>query len=207
MKLIVMRHGQTEYNVEHRYTGTTDIPLTEAGRQQARETGQAPEVPLVYVSPLLRARQTAAACFPNATLKVVEGLREIDFGAYEGKDAAEMEGDPTFDAWYASHWRLAPPGGQTRDDHQRTVIAAVNQMLDECEATGSAYALAVAHGGVIMAICDGMLSENEKAGRRYFDWNPGNCGLICADVYRNASGMRRLRNLETHHSVDFISHL
>lgn len=204
MKLIVMRHGQTEYNVEHRYTGTTDIPLTAVGRQQARETGQAPNVALVYVSPLLRARQTAALCFPNAAQRVTDGLREIDFGAFEGKCATEMQGDPTFNAWYASHWRLAPPGGQTRADHQRRVVAAINHLLDEQEQADASYAIAVAHGGVIMAICDGMVCEEEKTGRDYLDWNPGNCGIICADVYRDKHGVRRLKHLAVHHSVDFI---
>lgn len=207
MKLVVMRHGQTEYNVEHRYTGTTDIPLTHTGRMQAHDAGQAFGVRLVYVSPLLRARQTAALCFPCAVQKVEEGLREIDFGAYEGRKAKADPDDPVFQVWRASEWRLQPPDGQTRDAHQRIVLATVNRILDEREAAGSSYALAVAHGGVIMAICDGMLCDQERADHGYLTWNPGNCGLICADVYRDATGRRRLRNFEVRHSVDFIESL
>lgn len=207
MKLIVMRHGQTAYNVEHRYTGTTDIPLTETGRAQAVAAGTAPGVKLAYVSPLVRARQTAQLCFPNAELRAVEGLREIDFGAYEGRIADATDGDPAFQAWFTSHWRRRPPGGQTRDEHQRIVLAAVNAILDEREAAGAPYALAVAHGGVIMAICDGMLCDEERAGHSYLSWNPGNCGLICADVYRDDAGNRHLRNLEVRHSVGFIDSL
>ncbi len=204
MKLVVMRHGQTDYNREHRYTGTTNLPLNDTGKQQAHDAGQAPQVELAFVSPLLRARQTARLCFPNAKLRIVEGLREIDFGAFEGKNAADMKDDKDFLRWHASEWRLAPPGGQSRGEHQRIVLAATKRIIQEQEAAGAAYALIVAHGGVAMAIFDALVPEEQKEGRSYFDWNPGNCGLFSADVSCTEDGRIRLLNPQHHTQVAFL---
>ena len=207
MKLVVMRHGQTDYNREHRYTGTTDLPLNDTGIQQARDAGQAPSVKLAFVSPLSRARQTARLCFPNAEQRIVEGLREIDFGAFEGKNADDMKNDESYLSWHASEWRLAPPGGQSRGEHQCIVLAATERIIQEQEAAEAPFALIVAHGGVAMAIFDALVPEEQKEGRRYFDWNPGNCGLFSADVSHTEDGQLQLLNPQHHTRVDFLEQL
>lgn len=207
MKLVIMRHGQTDYNVENRYTGTTDIPINATGQAQAQAAGCAPEVALAYVSPLLRARQTARICFPNARQRVVPGLREMDFGDFQGANAAELAGDPRFKEWHDSEWALPAPHGESRGQHQRHVIAAVESVVREQEAADAPYALIVAHGGVIMAVCDGLLSAAEKAGRGYLSWNPGNCHLICADIRHTDDGHIRLEHLHVHDTVSFLKDL
>lgn len=204
MKLVVMRHGQTDYNREHRYTGTTDLPLNDTGIQQARDAGQAPSVKFAFVSPLSRARQTARLCFPNAEQRIVDGLREIDFGAFEGKNADDMKNDESYLSWHASEWRLAPPGGQSRGEHQCIVLAATERIIQEQEAAEAPFALIVAHGGVAMAIFDALVPEEQKEGRRYFDWNPGNCGLFNADVSHTEDGRLQLLNPQHHTRVDFL---
>ena len=85
MELVLLRHGSTSGNAEHRYVGRTDEPLSQAGAREARESGGREDVGCVYVSPLQRARQTAAICFPRARQMVVDGLREMDFGDFEGR--------------------------------------------------------------------------------------------------------------------------
>lgn len=207
MKLVIMRHGQTDYNVENRYTGTTDIPINATGRAQAKAAGCAPQVQLAYVSPLRRAQQTARICFPHASLQIVPGLSEMDFGDFQGANAAELADNCAFQAWHDSKWALPAPHGQSRGEHQRIVLAAVDAIVREREAANAPYALIVAHGGVIMAVCDGLLGEAEKAGRDYLSWNPGNCHLICADVFRKANGSLHLEHLEDHGSVAFLQNL
>ena len=89
--LVLLRHGQTVWSVSGQHTGRTDIPLTPTGQDQARQAGArllqvfpqgfAPDH--VFVSPLRRARQTAAlAGYPQAT--VLDGLAEWDYGRAEG---------------------------------------------------------------------------------------------------------------------------
>ncbi|MGI6535732.1 MAG: histidine phosphatase family protein [Eggerthellaceae bacterium] len=207
MKLVIMRHGQTDYNVENRYTGTTDIPINATGTAQAKAAGCAPWVTLAYVSPLQRARQTARICFPHAQQRVVPGLREMDFGDFQGANAAELADDPRFKAWHDSQWALPAPHGESRGEHQRHVIAAVDACVREQEAAGAPYTLIVAHGGVIMAVCDGLLSAAEKAGRGYLSWNPGNCHLICADVSRTPDGRLHLAHMQVHDTVAFLKDL
>ena len=91
MQLLLIRHSITAGNLEHRYIGCrTDEPLCEAGIALAqqksvefRRSFPAPE--LVLVSPMQRCRQTAEILFPHVSQKIVLGLQECDFGAFEGK--------------------------------------------------------------------------------------------------------------------------
>ena len=83
MQIYLLRHGQTEYNAQHRYQGQQDIPLSAAGRAQLRPAGFMPDV--AYVSPLIRARQTAEIFFPGCPQIIVQDLREMCFGSFEGR--------------------------------------------------------------------------------------------------------------------------
>ena len=92
MKNYLLRHGLTAYNKEKRYQGTRDIPLCDEGRRQLAPAPICPD--RVYVSPLVRARETAEILFPHTPLTVMEDLREMCFGIFEGRNYIEMEHDP-----------------------------------------------------------------------------------------------------------------
>ena len=97
MQIYLLRHGQTEYNAQHRYQGQQDIPLSAAGRAQLRPAGFMPDV--AYVSPLIRARQTAEIFFPGCPQIIVQDLREMCFGSFEGRHYIHIEHDPAYLAW------------------------------------------------------------------------------------------------------------
>src|SRR5215472_12001694 len=87
-RLVVVRHGATEWSREGRHTGRTDVPLLEQGRQQAARlslllAGHA--FSLVLTSPLERARETCAIAGFGDIAKTCEDLREWDYGDYEGR--------------------------------------------------------------------------------------------------------------------------
>ena len=89
MRLILIRHGETEWNTQHRAQGRTDIPLNERGKAQAQALGAhfAEEtVDLVLSSPLSRAYETAKAVADaaGAPIETAEDLTEIQFGVWEG---------------------------------------------------------------------------------------------------------------------------
>jgi broad specificity phosphatase PhoE len=195
MKLAILRHGQTNFNVEHRYTGTTDVPLNETGRAEARAAGAAPWVNLVYTSPLRRARETAAIRFPHAVQRPVRDLQEMHFGRWQGHNRDELAGDAAFDAWYASGWALRAPGGESRGDQEKRVAAALARIVADAEAAGSELVVVAAHGGVVMSTCDALLSEEEKAGRGFHDWRPKNASLTVFDVGRTPQGGLALSNV------------
>ncbi|MCF3963638.1 histidine phosphatase family protein [Streptomyces fuscigenes] len=93
--LFLVRHGETVWHAENRYTGSSDIALTPRGEEQAEALGRwagAARLDAVYSSPLSRARRTAAPALRAAGLpeNIEEGLRELDFGIAEGRTLAEV---------------------------------------------------------------------------------------------------------------------
>lgn len=89
--LYIMRHGKTDWNAAYRLQGSVDIPLNETGREMAREAAKTyRDIPLdlCYVSPLQRARETAALFLEGRNIPVIvdDRLREMCFGEYEGMD-------------------------------------------------------------------------------------------------------------------------
>ena len=94
-RIIAIRHGETAWNVATRIQGQLDIPLNETGRWQANRMAQAladEPIRAIYASDLLRARETALALAEATGLPLLseEGLREREFGLFEGKTFAEI---------------------------------------------------------------------------------------------------------------------
>jgi probable phosphoglycerate mutase len=100
-RILVIRHGQTEWSRSRRHTGRTDIPLTEQGEQAARAL--APRLgewqgALVLSSPLQRARRTAELA--GLSPEIDDDLAEWDYGTYEGRTSAELQDeDPDWSIW------------------------------------------------------------------------------------------------------------
>jgi probable phosphoglycerate mutase len=136
--LVLLRHGETALTPEKRFSGSggTDPALSERGREQARRAAEAlaarGTVQAVVSSPLTRCRETAAAVADRLGLevRVEDGLRETDFGAWEGLTFAEArERDPdTLAAWLASP-DVAPPGGESFTAVAHRVTAARDRVL------------------------------------------------------------------------------
>src|SRR4051812_16057924 len=125
-EVLLVRHGQTEWSLNGRHTGTTDIPLTGEGRAQARALGErlaGHEFALVLTSPLERARETADLAGVGAQAQVREDLLEWNYGEYEGVTTADIRArDP---GWLL--WRDGCPGGETATE----VGARVDRVIAE----------------------------------------------------------------------------
>ncbi|MBG6099814.1 putative phosphoglycerate mutase [Micromonospora vinacea] len=121
-RLILVRHGETPYTEQKRYSGRGDVPLSERGRAQARATAArvaelAPSVAAVLSSPLSRCTATAASiagALGDVPVRTEDDLIECDFGQWEGRTFAEVrqQWPGEMDAWLASP-RIAPPGGES----------------------------------------------------------------------------------------------
>lgn len=156
VRLLLVRHGETDWNSEGRYQGNTDVPLSVAGLRQAEAAARrlAGERPCaVYSSDLARARETAAAVAAACRIEVrlEPGLREMRFGAWEGLTHVEIaERYPReWAAWIADPRRVAPPGGETADELAERVAAAMRRIRCEC---AGATAVVVAHGGSLQTL-------------------------------------------------------
>ena len=114
MLIYLLRHGQTEYNAQKRYQGQRDIPLSPEGAAQLRRADFDPAV--VYVSTLQRTSQTARILFPEAKLVPVDGLKEMCFGSFEGRNFIEMEKDPEYQAWVKANCESPCPDGERKTD-------------------------------------------------------------------------------------------
>ncbi len=241
VRILLIRHGMTQGNKEHRYVGTTDEELLPESVEQLRcmrefwqkqvsmKDGDGilcdgpvlvsnpmvnlsdgpvlvsnPTVNLceeseknvidnltVYVSPYLRAKQTADILFPDAKQVEIAEFAEFRFGAFEYKNYAELNGNPDYQRFIDSGGTTAFPGGESRAEFTERVMRGFDKMLadveekqrltqdsenwnepktrkmlTETESVRSYTIVVVAHGGTIMALMD-QLSEPHKD---YFDW-------------------------------------
>jgi len=92
-QLLVIRHGETEWSRLGRHTGSTDIPLNDQGRQEARDAARTLDgwsIARAYTSPLERARETAELVEPACGVVVDADLVEWDYGVYEGRTTPEI---------------------------------------------------------------------------------------------------------------------
>lgn len=174
MKLVLLRHGVTKENLERRFLGVTDVPLAPEGEEQAKEkSGKLPRVEHIYVSPLMRCRQTAALFWPEAEQTVIPPLRETDFGPFEGKTHEELKDNPLYNQWIS-------------DPDDPSIVPQVENVM-ECAlrstrglATLVSHALShgyqmvgvVSHGGTLMS----MLARHCVPERDYYSWKMDNCG-------------------------------
>jgi alpha-ribazole phosphatase len=148
--LCLVRHGQTDWNLEGRYHGQSDVPLNENGRTQAgvlAQQLQGQSFVAIYTSDLQRARETAAiiAAAIHLPVKLDPRLREINQGEWEGQLVDVIK------ARYAELWQqrtwdpanVRPPGGETVGEVAKRVFNALNDIA-RFHPTGSV--LIVSHG-------------------------------------------------------------
>lgn len=172
MTVYLIRHGQTQGNLERRYTGSTDQPLCPTGRA-ALAGRRGPAVDALYVSPMRRCRETAAILYPGREQEVVPGLQETDMGAFEGHTYLELKDDPAYRAWLDSGGVSAPPGGESRAQVQKRVLAAF-WSIAERHGPEDRVALVI-HGGTIMALLEALEPSHD-----FYRWQADNgCGFRC----------------------------
>ena len=173
MLLYLIRHGETEFNKSKKYQGAVDIPLSAEGRSKLFKADFEPET--VYVSGLRRTAETAKILFPGARLKRVSGFNEMNFGAFEGRSADEMEKDDAYRKWVSDNCESRCPGGEDKAGFCGRVLAAFEEVIRECAEADRREAVIVSHGGTIMAIAEAC----GRPGRSFYQWSVGNgAGLV-----------------------------
>ena len=159
--VVLARHGETEWSLSGRHTGTTDLPLTEKGRRQAMAL--APQLrswafSLVLTSPLQRALDTCRLAGYGEQARVQSDLVEWNYGRYEGLTSKQIEA--VHPNW--SLWKDGGPGGEIAADVGRRadrVIAEVRRV--------SGDVLIFAHGHVLRVLASRWLGQPPEGGRHY----------------------------------------
>jgi len=138
-RMILIRHGQTEWNRVERFRGRADVPLNDTGLAQAEATGRrvaAEWQPVaVYASPLSRAVKTAEAVARHFALPVHahSGLADIDFGEWQGltPDEARVRWPEIVEAWYSAPHTAQIPGGETLASLRARAMATVAELATQ----------------------------------------------------------------------------
>ena len=177
-RLIVVRHGETAWNVDTRIQGHLDIPLNATGLWQARQLGDAlagEAISAIYTSDLLRARRTAQAVADATGAALVDepGLRERAFGSFQGRTFAEVE---TEHPEQARRWRqrdpdYAPDGGESLRVLRERVIDTTHRLAARHPGE---LVLLVTHGGVLDVLYRAATRQDIQAPRT---WQLGNAAI------------------------------
>jgi broad specificity phosphatase PhoE len=170
-RLILIRHGETEWNETKRFQGISDIPLSSKGREQAESLARSLErepLEAIYTSPLIRARQTAAflARHHSCPFAVIEDLRELNQGRLEGLTGEDLRRDfPEFlTKWLEEPGETVLPGGESLGDLQRRAWTAIEDVIGRHP---EKTVVVVAHSFVILTILCRALELPLQAFRRF----------------------------------------
>lgn len=147
MYIYLVRHGETDWNRERRIQGSTDIPLNDTGRAQARATGKLLSRRAwdsIYASPLSRAMETGAIIAARLGIAPPQALPEVverSYGAAEGRTDDELD-------------ELYPPGSEVPGRETREAVAerVVPALVKLAEDNDGKYVVVVVHGGVIASV-------------------------------------------------------
>lgn len=201
LRLIVVRHGETDWNTVARIQGQIDIGLNDKGRWQAGRLGQAlaeEKLDAIYSSDLARAHQTADAVARTTGVAVTPqtGLRERVFGNFEGKTFAEIDAlwPEQAQAWRKRVPDFAPEGGESLLQFRDRVLAVV-QTLVACHTEGQI--LLVAHGGVMDLLYRAATGQELQAPRT---WLLGNAAIN--RLLHTPSGLTLVGWADTQHLDD-----
>ena len=164
MTVYLIRHGMTLANERHLYCGSTDLPLSEAGREELQSLAYAISPERFVTSGMKRTNETLEILFGNVPYSVDSRFREVDFGDFEMKSYEMLKDDPAYQAWLTGDNEAnTPPGGESGAQMTRRVLEAFSELPD-----GTAL---VAHGGVIAAIMASLFPEE---GKHRYQWQPRN---------------------------------
>jgi len=198
VNIILVRHGQTEWNRVERFRGQFDIPLNSAGIEQAEKTAHQIvrrwRPAAVYSSPLSRALQTAeriaAAC--GLTLQPEIGLTDIDYGDWQGLtlDAVKEKWPKLVKKWFRNPGSVQIPGGENLTTVQRRALTTLCELAERHD---QQEIVLLSHTVVIRAILLGMLRADldglwqigqEPCAINLIEYNPENTVILsinCVD--------------------------
>lgn len=148
MKLILLRHGETEGNKRGLYYGAADIPITNESEAALRELGKSGKYPgaaKYFTSGMLRAEQSFAALYGDTPHGILPDMREINLGDFEMRSYEELKDDPAFIEWCAGdNEKNVCPGGESGEQVTERALASLKPLIEAGE-----DALIITHGGVI----------------------------------------------------------
>ena len=141
-QITLVRHGETEWNLQEIFRGRTDIELNETGIKQAELLAQylsRVEIEAIYSSPLKRALRTAEvmASYHNLDIDIAPGLIDFDYGRWHGLPHQEVKDgyEELYTEWIRNPHRVKMPGGERLSDVRRRAMSVVDNIISQHEGT------------------------------------------------------------------------
>lgn len=177
MTIYLIRHGKTEANERKLYCGSTDLPLSEEGREELRRIHYDIKNVRFLTSGRSRTNETLKILFGDVAYKEDSRFREVDFGIFEMHSYEELKDNPAYRIWCTGDNEAnVPPNGESGQQMKQRVLEAFSEIKEDT--------VIVCHGGVIAAILEHLFPEENKT--RY-DWQPKNgCGYVINDYGYNS---------------------
>ncbi len=187
MKILLVRHGMTKGNKQHRYVGSTDEELISEGKEELlqrakalreerflwedQEANRMKEPEHIFVSPMLRCRQSGEILFPKSRQIEIPELRECNFGEFEYLNYQDLDGNIDFQRFIDSGGKAGFPGGEDLASFQNRCIEGFEKVMEQHQKEGKEELLVlVVHGGTIMSLLDCYSSPHKS----YYDWQVKN---------------------------------
>jgi broad specificity phosphatase PhoE len=187
--LYLVRHGETDWNATERCQGALDIPMNDAGLQQARLAGDALRAvtfDAAYTSTLGRAQQTAAAVLGNSPLRAIPiaALSELSYGSWHGLRPDEWPGD-TGRAWKRDPWSIQFPEGESLPALRDRVVPVLRRIV--ADHRGQCVLIA-SHGHVNRVMLIHALGADPNSFWQIEQVNGAVVRLTIADIDRTPGG-------------------
>ena len=169
MTIYLIRHGKTEANEKHLYCGSTDLPLSEKGREELAGLRYDIQNVRFLTSGMKRADETLGILFGDVPFEAEPQLREVDFGIFEMRGYEELKDDPAYQAWITGDNEAnVPPRGESGAQMKQRVLEALSRIREDT--------CIVTHGGVIASIMEHLFPEE---GKNRYQWQPQNGRGYC----------------------------
>ncbi|MDR1915921.1 MAG: histidine phosphatase family protein [Synergistaceae bacterium] len=202
-RIFFIRHGETDWNKNFRYQGSSDVELNESGMEQARRLGQRlaqTEPARVISSPLVRARRTAEVIMErnigDAAVETLDDLREISFGCWEGLTVTEVKERyaDTFEKWRIAPFSVPPLGGESMDEVVKRSRRAASEIIERGRPGDATFI--VAHGAILRALIASMMNTDDVD----LMWRVrmDNCSITVMDFWGSRPSILTLN--DTHHT-------
>ncbi len=201
MKIYLIRHGQTDWNIQGKIQGTHDIPLNDNGRRQAGQLAEGMDsrpVSRIFSSPLFRARETAKEISrrQRVEIELLPQLKEVEFGKWEGLNWEEIQEryPKEFAHWEVNPSVASPPGGETGADIISRCMWSIKEIL---RVTGGREdAAVVSHGATVAHLVSCMVPDQEEI------IIPGNASITTIHYNPLTEDFCLLENNDTSHLSD-----
>ena len=176
MTIYLIRHGKTSANEKHLYCGSTDLPLSDAGKEELRSVHYDIKNVRFISSGMKRTNETVHNLFGDVPYEVDSRFREVDFGIFEMQSFEQLKNRPEYQAWLTGDNEAnIPPQGESGMQMKARVMEAFSEIKEDT--------CIITHGGVIAAIMENLFPEENK--NRY-QWQPkpghGYCIVKNSDV-------------------------